>query len=80
MLNVKTKNIYYIYLFWGNFELLFLFLIKVLIDILIANQTANFYRIKQKNIILTAFVYPFFSTFVAIYSLFGKYTWKGRTF
>lgn len=68
------------YLFWGNFELLFLFFIKVLIDILIANQTANFYQIKQKNIVITAFVYPFFSTFVAIYSLFGKYTWKGRMF
>lgn len=68
------------YLFWGNFELLFLFLIKVLIDVLIANQTAKFYQIQQRNIILTALVYPFFSTFVAIYSLFGKYTWKDRTY
>lgn len=68
------------YLFWENYELLFLFLLKFLIDVLMANQTAKFYQIKQRNIILTAFVYPFFSTFVAIYSLFGKYTWKGRTY
>ena len=68
------------YLFWGKYELIFLFLIKVLIDILIANQTANFYQIRQRKLVLTAFVYPFFSTFVAIYSLFGKYTWKDRNY
>ena len=68
------------YLFWGHYELLFLFLIKVLIDVLLANQAAQLYQIQQRKVLLTALVYPFFSTFVAIYSLFGNYTWKGRAF
>lgn len=64
----------------GFFEMIILLLIKVIADLLLANQTARFYQIKIKNTLLTALVYPFFSSAVAFYSLFGKYEWKGRSF
>lgn len=66
--------------FFGFFELIILLLLKVIADLLLANQTARFYQIKIKNIFVTALVYPFFSSAVAFYSLFGKYEWKGRSF
>jgi hypothetical protein len=31
-------------------------------------------------LVLSSLLYPFFSTSVALYSLFGKYEWKGRKF
>jgi cellulose synthase/poly-beta-1,6-N-acetylglucosamine synthase-like glycosyltransferase len=67
-------------LFFGVFEMIILLLLKVISDLLLANQTAQFYKIKMKNTLLTALVYPFFSSAVAFYSLFGKYEWKGRSF
>jgi len=67
-------------LLFGVFEMIILLLLKVIADLLLANQTARFYKIEMKNSLLTAFVYPFFSSGVAFYSLFGKYEWKGRTF
>ena len=69
-----------ILLFFGFFEMIILLLIKVIFDLLLANQTARFYQIKIKNTLLTALFYPFFSSAVAFYSLFGKYEWKGRSF
>ncbi|PKP16356.1 MAG: glycosyl transferase [Bacteroidetes bacterium HGW-Bacteroidetes-23] len=69
-----------ILLFFGVFEMIVLLLLKVISDLLLANQTAQFYKIKMKNSLLTALVYPFFSSAVAFYSLFGKYEWKGRSF
>ena len=69
-----------ILLFFGVFEMIILLLIKVISDLLLANQTARFYQIKIKNTLLTALFYPFFSSAVAFYSLFGKYEWKGRSF
>ncbi len=67
-------------LFFGFYEMIILLLLKVISDLLVANQTARFYKIKMKNTLLTALVYPFFSSAVALYSLFGTYEWKGRTF
>jgi cellulose synthase/poly-beta-1,6-N-acetylglucosamine synthase-like glycosyltransferase len=67
-------------LLFGVFEMIILLLLKVIADLLLANQTARFYKIEMKNTLLTAFVYPFFSSAVAFYSLFGKYQWKGRSF
>jgi cellulose synthase/poly-beta-1,6-N-acetylglucosamine synthase-like glycosyltransferase len=64
----------------GFFEMIILLILKVIADVLLANQIARFYKIKMKNTLLTALVYPFFSSAVALYSLFGKYEWKGRTF
>lgn len=67
-------------LFFGFFEMIILLILKVVSDLLLAIQTARFYKIKMKNTLLTSLVYPFFSSAVALYSLFGKYEWKGRTF
>lgn len=67
-------------LLFGFFEMIILLILKIIADVLLANQTARFYKIKMKNTLLMAFVYPFFSSAVALYSLFGKYEWKGRTF
>jgi glycosyltransferase involved in cell wall biosynthesis len=66
--------------FLGFYEMIILLLLKVISDLLLANQTARFYQTKIKNILLTSLVYPFFSSAVAFYSLFGKYEWKGRSF
>jgi cellulose synthase/poly-beta-1,6-N-acetylglucosamine synthase-like glycosyltransferase len=62
-------------------NLLLLLLIKFLADailILKANHFLN--KTKIHNLILSSFLYPFFSVSVALYSLFGKYEWKGRRF
>ncbi|MEZ4839663.1 glycosyltransferase [Flavobacterium sp.] len=69
-----------ILLFFGFFEMIILLHLKIIADLLVANQTAQFYQIKMKKSLLTALVYPFFSSAVAFYSLFGKYEWKGRKF
>lgn len=65
---------------FGFYEMIILLLLKVISDLLLANQTARYYKIKMRNCFLTALIYPFFSSAVAFYSLFGKYEWKGRTF
>ena len=43
-----------------------------------ANDFLN--KNKMRYLVLSSLLYPFFSTSVALYSLFGKYEWKGRTF
>ena len=43
-----------------------------------ANQFLS--KSKMRYLLLSCFLYPFFSTIVALYSLFGKYEWKGRKF
>ncbi|HRZ31478.1 MAG TPA: glycosyl transferase, partial [Flavobacterium sp.] len=62
----------------GYFKLIPIFILKILVDLFLANQTAAFYQIRMKNRFLTALFYPFFSSAVALYSLFGKYKWKDR--
>jgi cellulose synthase/poly-beta-1,6-N-acetylglucosamine synthase-like glycosyltransferase len=37
-------------------------------------------RTRVKSLFLSSLVYPFFSSAVALYSLFGSYEWKGRRF
>lgn len=59
------------------FEILFL---KFFVDYSLIQKTQNFLQAKSKYILLSSFLYPFFSVAVAIYSLFGKYYWKGRRF
>ncbi len=65
---------------FGVFKMIILLFIKVASDLMVTVQTARFYKLKMKSILVTALVYPFFSSAVAFYSLFGKYEWKGRTF
>lgn len=58
-----------------------LFLLKFAVDTLLIYKTNRFLtKHKMRYLILSSVFYPFFSTSVAIYSLFGKYEWKGRKF
>jgi glycosyltransferase involved in cell wall biosynthesis len=77
--NLAVVSSLFLVLF-GFFEMLMLLILKVVSDLLLANTAARFYKIRMKNSLLTALVYPFFSSAVAVYSMFGKYEWKGRKF
>lgn len=70
--------------FLGMFPYFFIgmyFLIKFGIDTVLINQTNKFLtKHKIRFLFLSSLWYPFFSTAVALYSLFGKYEWKGRRF
>jgi cellulose synthase/poly-beta-1,6-N-acetylglucosamine synthase-like glycosyltransferase len=62
-------------------NLLLLLLIKFLVDaILILKANLFLSKTNMHYLILSSFLYPFFSVSVALYSLFGKYEWKGRRF
>lgn len=62
-------------------NLFFLFLLKLCVDSLLIYRTNRFLmKQKMRYLILSSLLYPFFSTSVAFYSLFGKYEWKGRKF
>lgn len=58
---------------------LIIFLIKYLIDFLLINK-ANAFLQKKKLIIplASSIIYPFYAVIVGIYSLVGKFSWKGR--
>ncbi|MEZ0006087.1 glycosyltransferase involved in cell wall biosynthesis [Flavobacterium sp. 28YEA47A] len=64
--------------FWSWY---LLFAVKIFADFLLLNPTGKFLKPEQvKFFLLSNLFYPFFSTAVALYSLFGKYEWKGRKF
>lgn len=62
-------------------KLLILFLIKYIVDYILLYKSNNYLR-KGKFImpVVSSIIYPFFCSFVGIYSLFGSFNWKGRTF
>ncbi|WP_425269341.1 glycosyltransferase family 2 protein [Flavobacterium limicola] len=62
-------------------NIVLLFLLKFLVDTVLIYK-ANYFLTKTKiqYLILSNLLYPFFSVSVALYSLFGKYEWKGRKF
>jgi glycosyltransferase involved in cell wall biosynthesis len=63
------------------FFLVVYFLIKFGIDTVLIQQTNKFLtKHKMRYLLLSSLWYPFFSTAVALYCLFGKYEWKGRKF
>ena len=59
-----------------------LVVIKFSIDFLLIFKTARFFR--RENVLFSyawaCFIYPFFSVYIAVLSLFKPYQWKGRTF
>ncbi|MFV8370785.1 glycosyltransferase family 2 protein [Flavobacterium sp. LB2P74] len=58
-----------------------LFLLKFLVDTVLIYKANHFLtKTKMQYLILSSLFYPFFSVSVALYSLFGKYEWKGRRF
>jgi glycosyltransferase involved in cell wall biosynthesis len=65
----------------GNFYLLiFLLLAKFSVDFVLIKKTNSFLKNKTHFFVTSSLLYPFFSVSVALYSLFGKYEWKGRRF
>jgi glycosyltransferase involved in cell wall biosynthesis len=56
-------------------------LMKFTIDTFLIYKTNHFLtKNRMHYLILGSLLYPFFSLSVALYSLFGKYEWKGRRF
>lgn len=59
-----------------------LLIIKFAIDFLLLFKTTRFF--KQETLLLSyvfsCFLYPFFSVYIALTSVFKSYEWKGRTF
>ncbi|WP_394758007.1 glycosyltransferase [Flavobacterium sp.] len=53
---------------------------KFLIDFVLLYKTSVFFKTNLRYVLLSSFVYPLFCISVALYSLFGNYTWKGRRF
>ena len=54
---------------------------KFLIDFVLLYITNQFLtKTRIKSLFLSSLLYPFFSSAVALYSLFGGYEWKGRKF
>jgi cellulose synthase/poly-beta-1,6-N-acetylglucosamine synthase-like glycosyltransferase len=68
----------------GNLPYFFvglLFIIKFGIDTILIQKTNSFLtKRKIQFLFLSSLWYPFFSTAVVLYCLFGKYEWKGRRF
>lgn len=62
-----------------NIFMLF-FALKFLIDFILIYKTANFLESKLQYVLASSLLYPFFCVSVAVYSLFGNYSWKGRNF
>ena len=65
--------------FTNPFLMLF-FGIKFVVDSILLYQTARFFKIRLRFVLLSSLVYPLFSVAVVFYSFFGKYEWKGRQF
>lgn len=64
--------------FWNWY---LLFALKIFVDFLLLYQTGKFIQPRMvRHFVFSNLLYPFFSTAVALYSLFGKYEWKGRRF
>lgn len=65
----------------GNYYLLiFLLLAKFSVDFVLIHKTNGFLKNKTHFYLISSLIYPFFSVCVALYSLIGKYEWKGRRF
>lgn len=64
----------------GTFFLIFL--VKFNVDFVLIYKAAEFYEREDilKSYIWCSITYPFFSSYVAISSLFKGYSWKGRSF
>jgi hypothetical protein len=62
-------------------DILLLILLKFIVDtVLIYKANLFLSKTKIRFLVSASLLYPFFSSSVALYSLFGKYEWKGRRF
>ncbi|MDT0558963.1 glycosyltransferase [Ichthyenterobacterium sp. W332] len=62
--------------------MLYLWFIKLNIDLWLIYKSAEFFS--KKNVLrfywISVFIYPFFTTYIALKSQIGTYSWKNRTF
>ena len=65
---------------WSYENLLLYFGIKFLVDFIMISISADFFNQRIRYILVSSLIYPFFTSTVALYSLFGTYRWKGRRF
>ncbi len=81
-LSIIAYTIGFIFLKESYLYALVLIISKLIIDFLLLHKVARFFnQKKQLNFyLLSSLLYPYFSTYVAIKSLFFNYQWKGRTF
>lgn len=67
-----------------NFGFFLLILVlKISVDVLLFLPTVKFYKHEKSFIkwyLISSVLYPFFSVFIVLKSLFANYNWKGRTF
>lgn len=61
-------------------NMVFFLIIKFMVDAILIQKTNAFLGNKTHYLVQGSLIYPFFSVGVALYSLFGKYEWKGRRF
>ena len=63
-------------------ELLYIFIIKFSIDLLLIQKAANFFDQKNhlKHYALSSLYYPFFTVYVGFIAVFKGYKWKGRSY
>jgi glycosyltransferase involved in cell wall biosynthesis len=62
-------------------NILLLILLKFIVDaVLIYKVNLFLSKTKIRFLVSSSLLYPFFSSCVVLYSLFGKYEWKGRRF
>lgn len=66
--------------FLSVYSFILLAAVKFLVDTLLILKTSRFFLIRVRHLLINSLIYPFFSTVVALYSFFGSYHWKGRTF
>jgi len=65
---------------WSYFGVLFV--MKINVDFLLIYNTASLWNQEQamKSFVMSSILYPFFIVWIALQSLGGSYTWKGRSF
>ncbi|MDI1257057.1 MAG: glycosyltransferase [Flavobacterium sp.] len=66
--------------FWNTFLFFVFTTLKFAADYLLIAETNTFLGHKTRQFLLGSLLYPFFSTAVVLYSLFGEFEWKDRKF
>ncbi len=58
------------------------FIMKLFFDYVLLEKISSFYKQKRSfsNYLVSSILYPYFTLFVVVKSLFSNYNWKGRTF
>ncbi len=62
--------------------LIIIFSLKFFFDLILIYKYAHFFnqKLSMKNYIVSSLLYPLFSIYIAVYSMFFGFKWKGRAF